>query len=261
MSGQVRIGTSGWQYRDWRGPVYPQSMPQRRWLEHYASLFATVELNNSFYRLPTHDLFTRWGATTPDDFCFAVKASRYLTHVRRLREPADAVRLLLDRAAGLGAKLGPILVQLPPHFPCDVGRLDATLAAFGPAHRVCVEVRDDRWHDDRVYEVLSSHGAALVWWDRRGRRGTTVRTADWCFLRLHEGTASPPPSYGRRALESWCTRLEEAFGADPDAWVFFNNDPGAAAPRDATAFARLAAAHGMNTTRAPRDARTLASML
>src|SRR5690242_17699586 len=124
------IGTSGWQYRDWRGPFYPQELAQRRWLEHYAGVFGTVEVNNAFYRLPGRATFEAWRERTPEDFVVAVKASRYLTHVRRLRDPREPVERLMDRARGLGGRLGPVLLQLPPTMRVDVDALDATLAAF-----------------------------------------------------------------------------------------------------------------------------------
>ena len=117
----VRIGTSGWQYRDWRGPFYPKRLAQRAWLEHYATAFDTVESNAAFYRLPERRTFEAWAERTPPDFTMAVKASRYLTHIRRLRDPEEAVDRLVDRARGLGTKLGPVLVQLPPRFRADAG--------------------------------------------------------------------------------------------------------------------------------------------
>jgi uncharacterized protein YecE (DUF72 family) len=240
----VLVGTSGWQYADWRGPVYPTGVPQRRWLEEYATRFRTVEVNNSFYRLPTEETFERWAASTPADFVFSVKASRYLTHVRRLRAPREPARRLLRAARHLGPKLGVVLLQLPPRFRCDAGRLASTLDAFGTDTKVAVEVRDERWHADAVYEVLEARNAALVWWDRRGVHGPLVRTADWAYVRFHEGRAHDRPSYGRRALATWCERLASSYGTGADAWVYFNNDPGAAAPEDAARFSRLLDASG-----------------
>ncbi len=238
------IGTSGWQYADWRGTFYPRGLPQRRWLEEYATRFRTVEVNNSFYRLPTEETFERWATATPSDFVFTVKASRYLTHIRRLRSPGEPTRLLLRAARRLGPKLGVVLLQLPPRFRCDAGRLAATLDAFGADTKVAVEVRDERWHVDAVYDVLYEHQAPLVWWDRRGAHGPLVRTADWAYVRFHEGRAHDRPSYGRRALATWCERLASTYGTDAEAWVNFNNDPGAAAPDDAARFSRLLDAHG-----------------
>lgn len=247
----MRIGTSGWQYRDWRGRFYPHEVPHRLWLEHYATAFDTVEVNNAFYRLPERTTFEGWRDRTPEDFEFAVKASRYLTHVKRLREPREPVERLLDRAAGLGGKLGPILVQLPPTLRADPAALDATLAAFPRDVRVAVEPRHDSWWNAEVRDVLRAHNAALCWSDRKGRPQSPLWcTADWGYLRLHEGRAEPRPRYGRQALDTWVARLADAF-ADRSSYVYFNNDPGCAAVCDAATFTRLAERRGVPIGRAP----------
>jgi uncharacterized protein YecE (DUF72 family) len=246
----VRIGTSGWQYRSWRGPFYPERLAQARWFEHYAGVFDTVESNNAFYRLPERRTFERWAATTPDDFTMAVKASRYLTHIRRLRDPEEAVDRLVERASGLGPKLGPILLQLPPRFRADADRLDRTLARFPAGWRVAVEVRDPSWEHDEIRSVLEARGAALCLADRRGSLRPTWRTTDWTYLRFHEGTAQPPPCYGPRALRTWAERLAAGWGTDAEAWVYFNNDPRACAPPNAIAFARVCRRLGMRVGRA-----------
>ncbi|WP_238017862.1 DUF72 domain-containing protein [Dactylosporangium sp. AC04546] len=245
----IRVGTSGWQYRDWRGRFYPRDLPQRLWLEHYAAAFDTVEVNNAFYRLPERSTFEAWRDRTPDDFTVTVKASRYLTHIRRLREPEEPVHRLLDRAAGLGKKLGPVLLQLPPNLKADPAALDATLAAFPHDIRVAVEPRHASWWTDEVRAVLSDRGAALCWADRLGRPQAPLwRTADWMYLRFHEGSANPWPRYGRSALDTWAGRTAEGH----DGYVYFNNDPGCAAVADAEAFARLAERRGLDVGRAPR---------
>jgi len=242
----VLVGTSGWQYRDWRGVLYPPEVPQRRWLEHYAAQFATVENNNAFYRLPERETFANWRARTPNGFVMAVKASRYLTHIKRLRDPAEPVARLLGAAAGLGDRLGPILLQLPPNLHADPQRLDECLREFGSPGaaprpvRVAVEPRHDSWWTDEVREILSSHRAALAWTDRLGHPLTRLwRTADWGYLRFHEGAASPRPRYGERALRSWAQRVMQAWRPDADVFVYFNNDQGGAAVHDATAFTAI----------------------
>jgi uncharacterized protein YecE (DUF72 family) len=249
----ILVGTSGWQYRDWRGPFYPEGVPQRRWLEHYASAFATVEVNNAFYRLPERDTFVAWRERTPADFCVAVKMSRYLTHIKRLREPAEPVERFLSRAEGLGDRLGPVLLQLPPTLRADDGLLDATLARFPSAVRVAVEPRHRSWWTSRTRSVLERHGAALVWADRLGRPVTPLwRTADWGYLRLHEGRARPRPRYGRAALSSWLDRIAGAFAPEREpVYVYFNNDPGGAAIRDAVALAGAAGRRGLPVSRHP----------
>jgi uncharacterized protein YecE (DUF72 family) len=254
------IGTSGWQYRDWRGGLYPPGVPQRRWLEQYAQCYLTVENNNSFYRLPSRETFENWRERTPDDFVMAVKASRYLTHVRRLRDPAEPVARLLGAAAGLGPKLGPVLLQLPPTLKADVYALDACLGEFRTAAaslgeqglRVAVEPRHETWWTEETRQVLTSHDAALCWADRRGRPITPLwRTATWAYLRFHEGTAQPSPSYGPQALRSWVTRLAETWPDEADVYVYFNNDHGGAAVINSAQFAGLAQRAGRTVTRTP----------
>jgi uncharacterized protein YecE (DUF72 family) len=258
------IGTSGWQYRDWRGGLYPDGVPQRLWLEYYATHYLTVENNNSFYRLPSRETFESWRERTPDDFVMAVKASRYLTHVRRLRDPAEPVARLLGAAAGLGPKLGPILLQLPPTLKADPDALDACLGAFRTAAaalgeralehgpRLAVEPRHETWWTEETRQVLVAHDAALCWADRRGRPISPLwRTATWGYLRFHEGTAKPPPRYGPQALRTWVRRLTEAWPDRADVYVYFNNDSGGAAVINSADFAGLARRAGRTVTRTP----------
>lgn len=280
------LGTSGWQYRDWRGPFYPTGLRQSDWLSHYARAFATVEINNAFYRLPERDTFARWRTATETDtetetetaehhpgraeadrtddpdaaggrFWFAVKMSRYLTHIKRLADPAEPVARFLDRARGLGDRLGPVLLQLPPTLRADADLLDAALRRFPHHVRVAVEPRHDSWwdpgHEDAVRAVLEKYDAALVWADRLGRpQGPLWRTSSWGYARLHEGAATPRPRYGRTALETWVRRIAESYGADRDVYVYFNNDPGCAAVADATALGRIARRRGLPVTRFPQ---------
>jgi uncharacterized protein YecE (DUF72 family) len=245
----LHIGTSGWQYADWRGVLYPDGVPQRAWLGRYADEFVTVEVNNAFYRLPERSVFERWCEQTPAGFVVAVKASRYLTHIRRLREPDEPVSRLVDRAAGLGRRLGPFLLQLPPNLRAAPDALDACLRAFPSRARVTVEARHESWWSDEVRAVLDRRGAALCWADRRGRPvAPTWRTAGWGYVRLHEGTASPRPTYGRAALATWLDRIDDAWpGARrADVFVFFNNDHGGAAVRNARTLVRMARRRGFS---------------
>jgi len=256
----MNIGTSGWQYRDWRGGLYPPQVPQRLWLEYYARRYLTVENNNSFYRLPSRETFESWRERTPDDFVMAVKASRYLTHVRRLRDPAEPVARLLVAAAGLGPKLGPVLLQLPPTLKGDPGLLDACLEEFRAAAatlgerapRVAVEPRHETWWTEETRQVLTAHDATLCWADRGGRPITPLwQTATWGYLRFHEGTAQPRPRYGPQALRSWVQRLAEAWPDAADVYVYFNNDHGGAAVINSAQFADRAHQAGRTATRTP----------
>jgi uncharacterized protein YecE (DUF72 family) len=247
----VLVGTSGWQYAHWRGRFYPAGLGQARWLEHYAGRFATVESNAAFYRLPERATFAAWATRTPDDFVMAVKASRYLTHVRRLRDPEEPVGRMLERAAGLGGKLGPVLLQLPPNLPADPAALDRTLACFPAGIRVAVEPRHQSWFSGEVHDLLAARGAALCLADSPRRRTPLWRTAGWAYLRLHEGLAAPRPCYGRQALATWAARLAELYGPAADCFVYLNNDPVGCAVRDARLFALAAGRAGLHPSRVP----------
>jgi uncharacterized protein YecE (DUF72 family) len=245
------VGTSGWQYRDWREAFYPPDVPLSRWLDYYAATFPTVENNGTFYRLAKPETFAAWRSRTPEGFLMAVKASRYLTHIRRLRDPGEPVGRLLTSCAGLGDRLGPVLLQLPPTMQADPGTLDQCLEEFATraaataglrerALRVCVEFRHESWWTPDVRQLLTRHNAALCWADRRGRPlGPLWRTADWGYLRLHEGAASRWPRYGHQALKTWLSRIEDTWPPEADIFAYFNNDQHAAAPADALALSAL----------------------
>lgn len=247
----VKVGTSGWQYRHWRATFYPEGLGTGRWLGFYTAHFDTVEVNNAFYRLPEAATFERWRSSTPPGFEMAVKMSSYLTHNRRLREPAEPVARFLGRARHLGEKLGPVLLQLPPTMQVETARLHETLSCLGPSVRVAVEARHESWDHQEVWDVLRAHNAAWVIADAPWRRWPVVRTADWGYLRFHEGTASPRPCYGRTALANWVERIAELWPATADVYAYFNNDPCACALRDARWFATAAQRAGRPTTRAP----------
>ncbi len=245
------VGTSGWQYAHWRGRFYPRQLPQRLWLEHFSARFQTAEVNNTFYNLPEASVFRHWAERTPDDFVFALKVSRFLTHIRRLREPEDPVGLFLERARELGSKRGPSLIQLPPQMTIDVGRLEATLSAFPKTDRVAVEFRHDSWFVPEVRSVLERHAAALCLVDRKGMRTPRWATADWGYVRFHQGRGLPPSCYGRAALESWIDAVAEMWPSAADVFVYFNNDAFGCAVRDAIVMAHVAGSRGLCPTRVP----------
>ena len=245
------VGTSGWQYRDWRGSFYPEKLAQARWLQHYCAHFDVVEVNNTFYHLPEASTFAKWERETPADFVVVVKMSRYLTHLKRLLDPAEPVQRFMSRARKLGRKLGPVLVQLPPRFGAVPERLEQTLSLFDSDVRLAVEFRDDSWYTEEVRGILERHQAALVLADRRNLHRQLWRTADWGFVRLHEGMARPRPCYGEEMLETWVARIRELWPRGADVFAFFNNDHRCCAVRDAGVFARLAAAAGLEVSRTP----------
>jgi uncharacterized protein YecE (DUF72 family) len=235
----IHVGTSGWQYGDWRGVLYPEQLPQREWLPRYAEVFSTVEVNNTFYRLPDRETFVHWRRQTPPGFVVTVKASRYLTHIRRLRDAKDGIDLLWERSRGLGDRLGPVLFQLPPRFPVDVDRLRAFLRWLPRSMRPAFEFRDTSWHTDEVHGLLDDRGAALVWPDRPGWRATLPVTGGWVYVRFHQGRRSRP-DYARDKLRRWADRI-----AGLEGYVYFNNDTGGAAVRDALAMIDLLRARGV----------------
>jgi uncharacterized protein YecE (DUF72 family) len=235
--GRAFVGTSGWQYRDWRGRFYPEGLSTVRWLEHYAAHFRTVEVNNSFYRLPRRETVERWAATVPEGFLLTMKASRYVTHIRRLRDPEEPLARMLQVFEGAGPKLGPVLFQLPPNFEADVPLLEAFVKAIPARIRAAFEFRHPSWFMPEVFQVLDRSGLALVHADRPGTRVDELPTAGgWAYLRFHQGGRSRP-GYARRKLRAYADRVAEL--GDAEVFVYFNNDTGGAAVRDATTFMEL----------------------
>ncbi len=252
------VGTSGWQYAHWRERFYARGLPTDRWFERYAEAFATVELNVTFYRQPRPAVFEGWARRAPDGFLFAVKASRFLTHIKRLREPADSVDFLMEGASRLGPHLGPILLQLPPDLEAEPERLAETLAAFPPGLRVTVEPRHRSWFEGEVGAavrgVLQEAGAALCWADRRRPVTPDWRTTSWGYVRFHGGRARPASCYGEDALETWAERVRAAYPPGAEVFAYFNNDHAGCALRDAGIFAGLARQAGLEPTRTPEPA-------
>jgi uncharacterized protein YecE (DUF72 family) len=221
----VRIGCSGWNYAHWRERVYPKGLPPSRWLEHYATLFDTVEVNATFYRLPTRSAVANWVAQTPPDFVFTVKASRYLTHIKRLTDLGEGVERFYERIEPLvrSPKMGPVLWQLPERFHRDDDRLAAALDALPPS-RHCFEFRHASWFVPEVERLLREHGAALVIGDSPKRPFQTHElTADWTFIRFHYGSRGRNGNYSERELEEWAERIG-AWRRQVDVFAYFNND-------------------------------------
>jgi uncharacterized protein YecE (DUF72 family) len=222
----IRIGCSGWNYQHWRnGVFYPPRLPPRRWLEFYSRHFDTVEVNATFYRLPKEQAVASWVRESPPDFLFAVKMSRYVTHVKRLRDLPPSLELFYTRIRPLAEspKLGPVLWQLPGTFRRDDERLAEALAQL-PAGRHCFEFRHESWFVEKVYELLHSHGAALVIGDTPTRPFQTHElTADWTFIRFHHGTRGRGSNYSERELEDWASRIER-WARRVDVYAYFNND-------------------------------------
>jgi uncharacterized protein YecE (DUF72 family) len=231
----VHIGCSGWQYRDWRdGAFYPPKLPQRSWLEHYATRFDTVEVNSTFYRLAKPDAVARWLEAVPPGFLFTIKASRYMTHVRRLRELEEPLARYYDAVRPLveSDKLGPILWQLPANFKRDEDRLADALERFPPG-RHCFEFRDESWFTDDVLAILRAYGAALVYGDHPERPWQPLElTTDWTFVRFHYGARGRRGNYSETELAEWASRIA-GVRDQAEVFAYFNNDWEAFAPRNA----------------------------
>lgn len=237
MGCPIYIGTSGWHYPHWRGAFYPDKLPMREWLSYYAQRFETVEINNSFYHLPTAETLHLWADDVPTGFRFAAKASRYLTHMKKLKDPQPALDTFLSRMEALGGKLGPILLQLPPHWRCDLQRLESFLAILpgrSGAHRFAFELRDPSWQTPPVLELLTRYRAANCIFDLAGVPSVAALTTDFAYVRLHGPTGPYRGSYTHQALASWAERLR-AWRAQLTAgiYVYFDNDEAGYAARNA----------------------------
>jgi uncharacterized protein YecE (DUF72 family) len=221
----VRIGCSGWNYQHWRELIYPKGLPPSKWLEHYATLFDTVEVNSTFYRLPRVDAVARWVEQTPPEFVFTIKSSRYLTHIKRLTDLEGGIDRFYERIAPLvrSPKMGPVLWQLPGNFHRDDERLRAALEALPPG-RHCFEFRHESWFVPEVYDLLRRQGVALVIGDHPERPFQSHElTAEWTFVRFHYGHRGRKGNYSKTELEEWARRLED-WRRRVEIFVYFNND-------------------------------------
>jgi uncharacterized protein YecE (DUF72 family) len=245
---ELRIGCSGWNYSSWRGTFYPVDLPAREWLRAYARIFDTVEVNNTFYRLPEAATFAAWRAQTPSSFRMTVKASRFLTHIKRLRDPDEPLDRLFSRAAALGSRLGPVLYQLPSNFHVDLERLDTFLAALPrrlSARRLqhVLEFRHPSWYVDEVFERLDRHRVALCLHDKFGSEIAEPFVGPFVYIRFHGTSGRYHGSYPSRELNLWAGRLAAQWRKGRAVYAYFNNDPEAVATRNAvtlrTALERL----------------------
>ncbi len=237
---RARVGTSGWAYAHWRALFYPRGLRQGEWIRHYARFLDTVEVNASFYRLPREPSIEGWVARTPDGFLFAVKAWRAITHHRRLLDCESLLAEMFARLRRFGAKLGPVLFQLPPRFPAETARLAAFLEMLPVGHRYAFEFRDPSWHTEEVYALLRAHGAAFVPFDLAGLTGPRVVTADFAYVRLHGHERRYRGAYGEERLRDWARWCGEVLTAGGDVFVYFDNtDEAAHAVTDARTLRRL----------------------
>jgi uncharacterized protein YecE (DUF72 family) len=228
----VRIGCSGWHYRHWRGEFYPPDLPSARWFEFYCGHFDTVELNNTFYRLPEEHTFRTWSTHAPKGFEFALKASKYLTHSKKLVDPEEPLSRFYSRARQLGEALGPVVFQLPPRWRLNLPRLTGFLAALPNSGRHVVEFRDPSWYVDEVFDALERHGVALCLHDMEGSSTGRRRVGPFVYIRFH-GPLKYSGSYSDEELENWVHWCCRNIRDDVPVYAYFNNDASGDAPRDA----------------------------
>ena len=230
---RYHIGTSGWHYDHWRRRFYPQELAKAKWLEFYATHFTTVELNNSFYRLPSEAAFAAWRDSSPANFTFAVKVSRFITHIKRLKNTQEAVETFMSRARILGEKLGPLLYQLPPNMHRDDDRLESFLSTLPQGMKHVVEFRHQSWLDDEVFGILHKYNIGLCVFDMPLLSCPLVATADFAYIRFHGSTGLYESCYSDEELADWAKRLADLATNLKAVYVYFNNDAEAFAVRNA----------------------------
>jgi uncharacterized protein YecE (DUF72 family) len=231
--GEIRIGCSGWNYRHWRGPFYPEKLPQKRWFEHYAATFDTVEINNSFYRLPSADTFAKWRDQAPPGFRYAVKANRFLTQAKKLKDCEEPLARMLGPVRALGETLGPLLFQLPPRFKLNVERLESFLKLL-PSDLVSVfEFREPSWDVPEVLALLERYGASFCAHDMPGLTTQRAAVGPIAYVRFHGTAGKYVGRYPDEALLRWSDWMAEQATSGRDVWAYFNNDIFAHAINDA----------------------------
>jgi uncharacterized protein YecE (DUF72 family) len=230
------VGTSGWQYRHWRGDFYPQKLPQREWFNHYASVFSTVELNNSFYRQPSDAAWERWREKAPEGFRFAVKANRFITHIKRFADPEQPIERFVKGATKLGPHLGPALFQAPPSFHKNeenARRLEAFFEELPNDLPSVIEFRHKSWYTQATLKLLQRRGIAFCIHDMSKSASPVAVTSSIAYLRFHGSGARYGGHYPDDQLREWAARIKQLSGDVDSAWVYFNNDIGGHAPRNA----------------------------
>jgi uncharacterized protein YecE (DUF72 family) len=243
--GLPRVGCSGWNYKSWRARFYPRDLPASRWLEFYAARFDTVEVNNSFYRLPPRSTFEDWRADVPSAFLFAVKASRFLTHMKRLLDPEEPLERLFTSVSGLGRRLGPVLYQLPPTLKLDLSRLDQFLRALprtsGAPRLQVVEFRHPSWYIDETFELLTHRRVAMCLHDKLGSAIAEPIVGPFVYVRFHGTSGHYHGSYSHRQLQRWAHVLAAQMHAGRRVFAYFNNDPDAVATKNAVTLREMIA--------------------
>ncbi|RNI31300.1 DUF72 domain-containing protein [Rufibacter latericius] len=238
-TGTIYIGTSGWHYNHWKGKFYPEGVTPKQFTEYYLRFFRTVEINNSFYRLPSAETFATWRTSVPPDFLFSVKASRYITHMKKLKDPQQSLAQFLGNALALEEKLGPILFQLPPVWRLNLERFHDFLKALPPYHRYTFEFRDQSWYNPEVFALLQQYNHAFCIYDLAGHLSPLEVTAGFVYVRLHGPEGKYAGSYSEETLQFWASHCRTWAAAGKDVFVYFDNDIGSHAPFNAIALQEL----------------------
>ncbi len=236
---KIRIGTSGWNYKHWRGTFYKKELKQKDWLKYYSGQLSTVEINNSFYNLPEKETLKEWKETVPAGFIFAIKASRYITHMKKLNEPVDALKRFFDRITALDNKLGPVLFQLPPKWKINTERLSAFLKLLSRDFRYVFEFRDDTWWDEAVYQLLAGHNAAFCIYELDGRLTPKKNTADFAYVRLHGPEGPYLGKYDNQTLSGWAGSFTAFLNNCNQVYCYFDNDQEGFAAENAVQLDRM----------------------
>jgi len=234
----IRIGTSGWHYGHWAGPFYPADLPKDKWFEHYAKNFDTVEINNTFYHLPREETFKNWRKRAPAGFLFAVKANRYITHIKRLKDPQDVLDRFLGRVRLLKKKLGPVLYQLPPSMHKDAYRLESFIELLPKKEIAVFEFRHKSWYCEDTFELLRRFGVGFCIHDLPGSESPRVVTSDIIYVRFHGTTGRYSGCYSKSMLANWAKWLKDHAKDVCGIYVYFNNDACAYAVNNATTLKR-----------------------
>lgn len=240
----IHVGTSGWHYRHWLGPFYPPGSRPSAYLEYYSRRFGTVEINNSFYKLPTPETLVAWRDTVPRDFLFAVKASRFITHNKKLKDSGESFRLFFDRVRLLENKLGPVLFQLPPRWGYDGPRLEGFLASLPPGPGYVFEFRNPAWHRDEAFALLRKYGAGFCIHDMPGSPSPEVVTGKLVYVRLHGPEGKYQGSYPDGTLRAWAAKFKDWARRRKKVFCYFNNDAGGCAPANAAALSEYLGKEG-----------------
>ncbi|WP_089320616.1 DUF72 domain-containing protein [Pontibacter ummariensis] len=224
MEQKIHIGTSGWHYKHWMGTFYPPEVKQKGFTDYYLRFFSTVEVNNSFYRLPTPETFANWRSATPENFVFAVKASRFITHMKKLKEPQEGLSRLFNSVNSLEEKLGPILFQLPPMWHVNKERLQDFLRLLPPYYRYTFEFRHPSWYAPEVLDLLRERNIAFCIYELEGHMSPLEITADFAYVRLHGPDGKYAGSYSESAMQWWAKQCLDWQAQGLDVYVYFDND-------------------------------------